>query len=69
MPRCTLDPERCTFEGTADEFKGSMGVYHDMRCPKCGTTHIDTSDVNAKWAAEGRDYGYGDNNVLKMETT
>jgi len=56
----------CDFSGSADECKASMSCYHDMSCPKCGTTNLDTSGINKKWAKEGREYGFGDGNTLKM---
>lgn len=53
MPKC----KGCGFCGEPGDFDPCASAYHDFRCPKCGTTAIDTSDM-------GKDYGYGDNNVL-----
>lgn len=50
----------CGFEGTPEEFNASFSAYHDLKCSKCGTTNIDTTNVDY----EG--YGYGDNNCLKI---
>jgi hypothetical protein len=52
----------CEYEGSVDTFKPAMSPYHDMRCPKCGTTNVDTSALKA---ALGDDYGYGDRNSLE----
>lgn len=64
MPICRRDG--CGYKGDADTFKGGGSVYHDLYCPKCGTSNLDTSDINAQWKAEGKVYGYGDHNVLDM---
>jgi phage FluMu protein Com len=50
---------RCNFEGTPNEFEASFSVYHDVKCPKCGTTNIDTSDI--------RNYDYGENNFSQID--
>lgn len=62
MPKCQR--EDCGFEGSADDFHPCFGVYHDMRCPECGTTEVDTEDIFEEWATEGRKYGYGKHNTL-----
>lgn len=54
----------CDFEGTPGEFPPAMSPYHDIRCPKCGTTAIDTTALSESWKEDGRKYGYGDGNVL-----
>lgn len=53
----------CRYEGEADEFPGCLSPYHDLRCPKCGTTNLDTSEV----AKALSNYGYGDDNCLRMK--
>jgi len=63
MPTCK-DPT-CGFSGTEDQFEASMAVYSDFTCPKCGTTNVDTSDINAAWAELGKTYAYGNDNVLE----
>lgn len=69
MPRCRDKLKKgCTYKGDLKTFKPNGGVHHDLRCPECGTTAVDTSDVNAQWKAEGRVYGYGDNNTLSFKT-
>ena len=55
---------RCNFRGQADAFAETRSVYHDMRCPRCATTQLDTSVLNRAWALQGRRYGYGDDNCL-----
>ena len=59
MPKC--ERARCGFEGPVEDFKGSLDFYHDMQCPKCHTSAIDTTDVFDEWA---KVYGYGKNNTL-----
>lgn len=59
----TVKCENCHWEGDASECKDACTVYHDLRCPECGTTELDTSDVNRKM--EG--YCYGDDNFLRMK--
>lgn len=54
----------CGWYGPPEECLATMSVYSDLRCPKCGTTNLDTSEINRAWAAEGKCYGYGDNNSL-----
>lgn len=63
MIRC----KRCGWNGAPHDADVSHSPYHDMKCPVCGTTQIDTSEINKAWAAEGKIYGYGDNNVLQMK--
>lgn len=53
MPTCN----GCGFTGDGDDFDAAFSAYHDLRCPKCGTTNIDTSD-----APKG--YGFGNHNTL-----
>jgi len=52
----------CGYEGAVSKFKMAPSPYHDMRCPECGTTHVDTSEIKAKL---GDEYGYGKNNTLE----
>jgi len=54
----------CGFEDDVKKFDDCVSVYHDVRCPRCGTTAIDTSQVNAFYRAEGSAYGWGDGNML-----
>src|SRR3989344_8034425 len=58
----TLRCNGCGHEGPPEEFPPTMSPYHDFRCPKCGTTAINTSELNKEWAAQGKTYGYGDHN-------
>lgn len=67
MPRC--DRAGCGHQGPADGFKPAIGVYHDMHCPKCGTTQVDTTDIFEEWAARGEHYAYGKHNVLIVPDT
>jgi predicted Zn-ribbon and HTH transcriptional regulator len=57
----------CGFADHPDNFKPCISVYHDLRCPNCGTSEIDTSALNAAWKARGEFYGFGDNNTLKYD--
>lgn len=57
----------CGYYGLSKSFKVCVGVYHDLRCPKCGTTDIDTTEIAAEWENRGEEYGYGNNNTLEME--
>lgn len=58
MPRCKR--KHCEFTGAASEFEPSLSPYHDLKCPKCGTTAVDTGDM-------GEEYGYGDSNFLRAD--
>lgn len=31
----------CGFSAHPDEFDACLSVYHELRCPECGTTDID----------------------------
>jgi len=42
-----------------------MSVYHDLVCPRCGTTNLDVSDVRVSREAAGQVYGFTDRNVLR----
>jgi len=33
--------EECGFTASPDEFEASSSAYHDLKCPRCGTTNID----------------------------
>lgn len=67
MPKCEM--EDCGYVGTTKEFADAgqehPTVYHDLRCPKCYTTAVDSSDTFTEWASQGKVYGYGRNNTLK----
>ena len=63
MPKCN----NCGFSGSMEKFSACLSPYHDCRCPECGTTAVDTSDINKEWAARGEEYGYGDNNCLMQQ--
>ena len=53
---------RCGWVGLAGICGISLSPYHDMTCARCGSTNLDTSEVNKEWAAKGRVYGFGDRN-------
>lgn len=56
---------RCGFSGNANRFAASLSAYHDLRCPRCGTTYI-----NTKLESENiTGYGYGNNNTLQKKNT
>jgi S-layer homology domain len=42
------------FEAEAKQFDDCASVYHDIRCPACGTTAIDTSRVNQSYREHGQ---------------
>lgn len=44
MPRCRM--KDCGYEGPVENFLAALSIYHDLCCPKCGTTSIDTSDID-----------------------
>jgi len=64
VPTVSCLSRGCGWEGPASECKPSMSIYSDMRCPKCGTSNLDTSDCLAK----DPNYGYGEDNSLHIET-
>lgn len=57
----------CGFTAKGEDFDPCISPYHDLRCPKCGTTHIDTATDNKDWDKEGFEYGYGNDNFLKTQ--
>lgn len=63
---CWILCKGCGWKGSPDETEPSVSPYHDMSCPKCGTTNLDTSEINKAWAANGDRYGYGDRNSLQQ---
>lgn len=52
----------CGSSFTPDDAKPCASAYHDLRCPSCGSTNLDTSEILELWA----DYSYGKNNCLVM---
>jgi|TARA_Y100000310_G_C20698531_1_gene827497 hypothetical protein len=61
MPKCLN--ECCGFEHEDPyKFPPTISVYHDFRCPECGTTNIDTSDIYEKEPL----YGYGEHNTINL---
>ena len=57
----------CGWTGPADDCRAAMSAYHDLACPQCGSSNIDTSNLNKEWAERGEKYGFGDNNSLIMK--
>ena len=51
----------CGYYGPWQEFPAAGSPYHDLRCPKCSTTNLDTSEC----LAEDSGYGYGTGNTLE----
>ena len=51
----------CGYYGPWQEFPAAGSAYHDLRCPKCSTTNLDTSEC----LAEDSGYGYGKGNTLE----
>ncbi|KKK64616.1 hypothetical protein LCGC14_2982410 [marine sediment metagenome] len=41
MPTC----KECGYTSTSNNFHTCQSPYHDLRCPKCQTTHINTTDL------------------------
>lgn len=56
----------CGFTAHPDGFKPCTSAYHDLRCPKCGTTDIDTTKVNKAWKERGKMYIFGDHNCADL---
>jgi predicted nucleic-acid-binding Zn-ribbon protein len=52
----------CGYKGKTETFDSCLSPYHDLRCPKCGTTNLDTSELGKQ---EG--YGYGNGNTLSRK--
>jgi predicted nucleic-acid-binding Zn-ribbon protein len=59
--KVTAKCKRCHYSDTPDFFDASESLYHDLKCPKCGTTDIDTSQISEEF----RDYGFGTNNMMQ----
>jgi hypothetical protein len=65
----TVICEECSWKGSPDDCGTSSSVYHDLTCPKCGTSNLDTSDLRKEFESQGRKYGYGDHNTLETNKT
>jgi hypothetical protein len=59
--KITAKCKRCDYKNTPDLFDASDSPYHDLKCPMCGTTDIDTSLISNEF----RDYGFGTNNLMQ----
>ena len=57
--------KQCGWQGDAADAEPCLSSYHDLRCPQCGTSNLDTSGLNKSWAEAGEEYGYGDDNFLQ----
>ena len=55
----TIACNRCRHTGCVSTYKTPLSVYHDLKCPRCGSTDVNTAPLNALG-----DYDYGDNNTL-----
>ena len=55
----------CDFSGDPEKFDLSISIYHDFYCPECGTSNLDTSELNEEWKQRGEEYSYGDNNTFQ----
>ena len=62
-----LKCKMCGHVGLAETFPPSYSVYHDLLCPKCESSYVDTSELLKEWAERGDKYGYGDDNFLNMK--
>ena len=49
MPSCN----ECGYTGPTESFPPAMSVYHDAKCPKCGTTNL-SGDFLSDVAPGGR---------------
>jgi len=54
----------CKFSGQTSKFPPCPDTHYDRYCPECGSTNLDTSELNADWKKNGEVYSYGDNNSL-----
>jgi hypothetical protein len=54
--------KECGFSGPVGKFPFALEVQHDLKCPECGSTNIDTSDLLEKIPG----YSYGANNTRRM---
>lgn len=57
-PRATCNV--CSYKAPPRFFEPVMSLYHDLRCPGCGGTDVDTSQL----AESDSEYGYGESNSL-----
>jgi len=57
---------QCGWQGDAADCEPASSPYHDLLCPECGTSNLDTTGLRESWARSGNEYGYGDNNFLIM---
>ena len=55
----------CGYFGDLEKFDLSLSIHHHFHCPECGTSDLDTSELNEEWKQRGEEYGYGDNNTLQ----
>lgn len=56
---------QCSWEGDAADCDACLSAHHDVRCPQCGTTNVDTSKLVQQYKEAGSEYSYGDDNTLK----
>ena len=56
---------KCGWKGAADDCNACISPLHDLKCPKCGTTDLDTSGLNQRHKEAGNEYSYGNDNYLK----
>lgn len=63
IAKCT----KCGYSAHPDRFNTSFTPYHDLKCPKCGTTEIDTTLIKKAWSRDGLVYHYGENNTLVLD--
>ena len=57
---------RCNHKDREYNFLPSFSPYHDVLCPKCHSSNVDTAELNKEWTDRGDKYGYGNGNVLNM---
>ena len=53
----------CGYEGPQGRFRPHLYAAHDLECPNCGSTDINTSDLLKRIPG----YSYGKNNTRSMK--
>lgn len=55
---------QCEWEGDAADCESYHSPEHDVICPQCGTTNVNTSKLAQQYREVGSEYCYGDDNTL-----
>lgn len=48
----TCKRDGCGWVGPIEEAPPAFGPYHDCRCPKCGTTNVETDETNGDYGTD-----------------